>query len=95
MPLVAALTLVGVAATVVVLAGYLIKVALILSHVVSRLETVLYGVGAVSQQAEPIGAVASAINADLEAAARALHTAMPEELQPRNGNQRTSSGMTR
>lgn len=85
MPAVAALTILGVAATVVVLASYLIKVALILKHVVGRLETILYGVGAISKESEPIAAVAGAINADLEEVARALHTSLPPALQESNG----------
>jgi hypothetical protein len=68
MPGPAVLTLIGVGALVAALAFYLIYVAVILRRVVGRLEIVLNGVVAVSQQAAPIGEVAGAINHDLAAA---------------------------
>ena len=85
MPAVAVITLIAVGAAVAVIATYLIYIALILSQVVARLNTILGGVGAVGQQSAPIGQVAGAINADLEVAARALHAALPPELEPSNG----------
>lgn len=75
MPAPAVLTLIGTAALVAVLAGYLIRVALILRHVVLTLETILAAVAAVSDQAAPIGDVVGAINADLEAGQSALQDA--------------------
>ncbi|MGI8864553.1 MAG: hypothetical protein ACR2JH_09185 [Solirubrobacteraceae bacterium] len=75
MPAVAVITLIGVALLVGVLAAYLIRVALILHHVVGRLDVVLGAVGAVNEEAAPIGQVADAINADLGAARRAVEEA--------------------
>lgn len=72
MPAVAVVSLIGVALLVVVLAGYLITVALILNTVVGKLNTILGGVGAVIQETAPIGQVAGAINVDLEASRRAI-----------------------
>lgn len=87
MPAVAVVTLIAVGAAVAVIATYLIYIALILSQVVARLNTILSGVAAVGQQSAPIGQVAGAINADLEAAARALHASLPPDLAPSNGHQ--------
>lgn len=65
MPGPAVLTLVGIGLLVAAIAVYLIRVALILRHVVLKLETILNGVVDVSRQSAPIGEVANAINADL------------------------------
>ena len=86
MPAVAAVTLILVGAAVAVIAFYLIYIALILYQVVARLNKILTGVGASGQQAVPIGPVAGAINADLEAAARALHGSLPPDLRATNGD---------
>ena len=67
MPGAAVLTLIGTALLVVALAGYLIRVAYILSTVVRNLETVLDAVVDTSKAASPIGEVAGAINRDLAA----------------------------
>lgn len=72
MPGPAILTLVATAALVAVVAGYLIRVALVLRHVVLRLNTILTAVAAVGEQAAPIGEVANAINADLDSGRGAL-----------------------
>jgi hypothetical protein len=91
MPAVAVITLILVGAAVVVIAFYLIYIALILNHVVRRLNTILGGVVASGEQSAPIGEVAGAINADLEAAARALHATLPPEVAPTNGHQGTTA----
>ena len=72
MPGAAVLMLIGTAALVAALAFYLIRVALILKHVVGRLNVILDGVAAVTKSSEPIGPVATQINADLQAASDAL-----------------------
>lgn len=87
MPAVAVVTLILVGAAVVVIAFYLIYIALILNHVVGRLNSILGGVAASGQQSAPIGDVAGAINADLEAAAGALHASLPPDIEPTNGRQ--------
>jgi hypothetical protein len=94
MPFAAVLTLIGTAILVALIAVYLIYVAFILKHVVGKLETILNAVGEVSKQSVPIGPVAGAINADLEAAARALQAALPPELQQTNGHQSTGAQIT-
>lgn len=76
MPAVAIVSLIGVGLLVVVLAGYLITVALILNSVVGRLNTILGAVGAVIKETAPIGEVAGAINADLEASRRAIESVL-------------------
>ncbi len=78
MPAEAAVTLIGVALLVAVLAGYLIHVILILRHVVLTLDVVLRAVVAVSDEAAPIGEVTNAINTDLEAGRRALEDAVAQ-----------------
>lgn len=90
MPAVAVASLIGVALLVVVLAGYLIRVAFILRHVVGRLNTILGAVGAVIDESAPIGEVAGLINADLEASREALEAALPPP--PAQSNGRTSAG---
>ncbi len=92
MPAVAAVTLVGVALLVVVLASYLIKVALILRHVVMRLETILDAVVAVSEESAPIGQVATAINVDLDAARTSLEAALAAR-GPQQGTGQESTGV--
>ncbi|HVM13978.1 MAG TPA: hypothetical protein VM287_06585 [Egibacteraceae bacterium] len=54
MPLAAVVTLIGVFLTVVVLAAYLIRVALILNHVNFTLGTINAGVRAIAMGAEPL-----------------------------------------
>jgi hypothetical protein len=67
---------------VLVAAAYLIRVALILRHVVRRLNTVLGAVAAVGDEAEPIGEVAGAINAELSAALDVLQDAADQLARP-------------
>ncbi len=95
MPAVAAITLILVAAAVAVIAFYLIYIALILNHVVGRLNRILDGVGEVSRQAVPIGPVAGAINADLEAAAQALHGSLPVDMDYMNSGSSTGAPAVR
>lgn len=54
MPLAGVVTLIGVFLTVVVLAAYLIRVALILDHVNFTLGTINAGVRAIAMGAEPL-----------------------------------------
>ena len=92
MPAVAVVTLILVGAAVVVIAFYLIYIALVLMHVVGRLNRILRAVAESGQQAAPIGQVAGAINADLEAAARALHASLPPDLAETNGDRGVGVG---
>lgn len=94
MPAVAVFTLIGVGLLVVVLAGYLIRVALILWHVVRKLEVVLDGVVATGEEAAPLGQVANAINADLDAGRRALEAASASvRAQPGSGQESAGTGL--
>lgn len=94
MPAVAVFTLIGVGLLVVVLAGYLIRVALILWHVVRKLEVVLDGVVATGEEAAPLGQVANAINADLDGGRRALEAAAASvRAQPGSGQESAGAGL--
>lgn len=72
MPLAAVVTLIATALTVVVLAVYLIRVALILKHVNFTLGTVIAGVRAIANQTEPLGQVVNDINQELDGLRAAL-----------------------
>lgn len=61
------LTLIGVGAIVVVLALYLIAIAVILRHVSFTVGTVLIGVRAIAMQVQPIGPVVHEIVRDVQA----------------------------
>lgn len=92
MPAVAVVSLIGVALLVIVLAGYLITVAAILRHVVSRLNTILDAVGGVIEESAPIGEVATAINADLDASRRAIEAVL-ERTPPASNGQQANTGI--
>jgi uncharacterized protein YoxC len=72
MPLAAVVTLIGTALTIVVLAAYLIRVALILKHVSFTLGTIVAGVRAIANQTEPLGQVVNDINQELDGLRAAL-----------------------
>ena len=93
MPAVAVVSLIGVAALVAVLAGYLITVAVKLTHVVGRLNVILGAVGAVVDESAPIADVAGRINADLEASRQALEAALPPPPAQSNGRSSTGAGV--
>lgn len=65
MPLAGVVTLIGVALTVLVLAAYLIKIAVILHKVNFTLGTIIAGLRAIAVQTEPLGSVMNEINSDL------------------------------
>lgn len=72
MELVAIVTLIGVALTVVVLAVYLVTVAAILKHVNFTLGTVIAGLWSIANQSEPLEQVMGEINRDLDGVRSAL-----------------------
>jgi hypothetical protein len=83
------LTFIGVAAIVVVLALYLITVAVMLRHVSFTVGTVLIGVRAIAAQCAPIGGVmrdivreVQAIEEDLDALVEGAEDAMAELERP-------------
>lgn len=69
---VAVVTLIGVAATVVVLAAYLLTVVWILYRVSFTLGTVVAGLRAIANQTEPLKPVIDEINEDLAGVQAAL-----------------------
>jgi len=84
-------TLIAVALTVVVLAGYLITIALILKRVFGRLEIILGAVSEVTEKTAPAGEVIAAINADLAAGHAALDAAVLR-LKERTGSAEDGDG---
>ncbi len=82
--------LVGVALTVLTLAAYLIRVAMILVHVNFTLGTIIAGVRAIATQVEPLNPVITEINGELTGLAKDL-----EDLVGRSGRQRTAKVSTR
>ena len=69
---VAVFTIVAVAVTVLVLAAYLIALALVLRRVGSRLETVVSALRAVSERTTAAGPLLEAIGAELDGGRAAL-----------------------
>jgi hypothetical protein len=65
MPLAAVITIIGALLTVLVLAAYLISVALVLWRVNARLRAVTAGLHLVTERTEPIGSIVGEINTDL------------------------------
>lgn len=82
MPFVAVVTIIGALLTVVVLAAYLIRVALILRRVDRKLGAVIGGLGAVVEKTEPIGSVVGEINNDLIGVDNALQDVLTKERSP-------------
>lgn len=91
MPATAVITLIGTTLLVAALAGYLIRVALTLRDVVVTLDTVLGAVVATADEAAPIGQVATAINADLDASAKVLAQACAQVQQVQHAKQGNGS----
>lgn len=65
MPLAAVVTLIGVTLTVLALALYLIRVAVILKHVNFTLGTIVAGLRSIANQTAPLDDVVGEINTDL------------------------------
>jgi len=65
MPLAAIFTIIGAALTVLVLAAYLISIALVLRRIDSRLRAVTAGLHVVTEKTEPVGTIVGEINNDL------------------------------
>ncbi len=79
------LTLVEVLLLVLVLAGYLIVIAITLRDVSKTLGLVTFGVRAIDKQTEPIGPRLHEINQALEQAAGALEQAVGKEASTEGG----------
>ncbi|MGH4012328.1 MAG: hypothetical protein ACRDTH_29895 [Pseudonocardiaceae bacterium] len=65
MPIAAVITIIGAALTVLVLAAYLISVALVLKRVDARLRAINAGLHVVTEKTEPVGSIVGDINNDL------------------------------
>jgi uncharacterized protein YoxC len=76
MPIAAVFTIIGVALTVLVLAAYLISVALVLRRVNARLHAVTTGLQVITQRTEPVGAIVGEINNDLAGVDDALRAVL-------------------
>jgi hypothetical protein len=79
MPAAGVVTLVLVSATVVVLAAYLVRVALVLKHVNFTLGTVIAGVRAIELATRPITPVLGSIADDLAATQKALEDLLADK----------------
>jgi uncharacterized protein YoxC len=71
-PLAAVITIIGAALTVLVLAAYLINIALVLWRVDARLRTVTSDLHVVTERTEPVGSIVGEINKDLAGVDNAL-----------------------
>jgi hypothetical protein len=80
----AVMTIAGVAIAVVVIAIYLVIICMILKRVTDRLVVILGAVGETTRQSEPVGAVLTDINRDLEHG-RAAIEACVQRLEQRFG----------
>jgi hypothetical protein len=76
MPVAAVITIIGAALTVLVLAAYLISVALILRRVDSKLPAVTAGLHSVPDKTAPIGSIVGRINNDLAGVDNALRAVL-------------------
>ena len=76
MPLVAIITIIGAGLTVLVLAAYLINVAVVLSRVNAKLGAVTAGLNLATARTEPVGAIVGEINSDLAGVDDALRAVL-------------------
>ncbi|MGH3534117.1 MAG: hypothetical protein ACRDQG_05310 [Pseudonocardiaceae bacterium] len=76
MPLAAVITIIGAALTVLVLAAYLISIALVLRRVDTKLRAVTAGLHVVPEKTKPIGSIVGEINNDLAGVDSALRAVL-------------------
>ncbi|MGH3612395.1 MAG: hypothetical protein ACRDRK_07310 [Pseudonocardia sp.] len=79
----AVVTIIGALLTVLVLAAYLIYVALVLRRVDGRLSEITTGVEAITYKAEPAGPVVREINKDLTGVNNALQAVLTKQRPPK------------
>ncbi|MDQ3974534.1 MAG: hypothetical protein M3276_09425 [Actinomycetota bacterium] len=79
MPFVAIVTLIGVALTVLALAGYLTRIALLLKHVNFTLGTILAALWSISNQTQGMRSTMGEITSDLSQAQSALDRVLTRE----------------
>lgn len=82
MPAAAVITIIGAILTVVVLAAYLIRVALILRRVSGKLSAVIAGVGSATEKTQPVGSIVREINKDLAGVDSALQGVLTKNRSP-------------
>jgi hypothetical protein len=76
MPLAAIFTIIGAVLTVLVLAAYLINIALVLRRIDTKLREVTSGLHLVTERTEPIGSIIGEINSDLSGVDDALRAVL-------------------
>jgi hypothetical protein len=82
-PAAGVITIIGALLTIVVLAAYLIRVALILGRVNGKLGAVIVGVESAGQKTAPVGSIVREINKDLAGVDSALQGVLAKERAPR------------
>lgn len=82
MPVVAIVTLIGVALTVLALAAYLTRIALILKQVNFTLGTIIAGLWSIPNQTQNMRSVMDQITGDLAEAQQALESVLARKLEP-------------
>jgi hypothetical protein len=76
MPLAAIITIIGALLTVLVLAAYLISIAIVLRRVDAKLHAITAGLHLVPEKTEPVGAIIGEINNELGRVDDALRTVL-------------------
>ncbi|MGH3778941.1 MAG: hypothetical protein ACRDRR_24945 [Pseudonocardiaceae bacterium] len=76
MPIAAVFTIILAALTVLVLAAYLIGIALVLRRVDAKLHAVIGGLHLVAERTEPVGSIVGEINRDLAGVDDALRAVL-------------------
>ncbi|MBV9142964.1 MAG: hypothetical protein JO115_18975 [Pseudonocardiales bacterium] len=76
MPLAAIITIIGALLTVLVLAAYLISIALVLWRVDAKLGAITAGLHSVTEKTKPIGPIVEEINRDLAGVDNALRAVL-------------------
>ncbi len=83
MPAAGVVTIIGALLTVVVLAAYLIRVALILGRVNGKLGAVIVGVESAGKKTGPIGSIIGEINSALTGVDKALQGVLAKGRAPK------------
>ncbi len=91
MPFAAVVTIIGALLTVIVLAAYLIRVALILRRVSGKLGAVIVGVGSAGEKTAPVGSIVGEINKELAGVDNALRGVLAKERSPKAPSPSSSS----
>jgi hypothetical protein len=76
MPLAAVITIIGALLTVLVLAAYLISIALVLWRIDAKLRAVTADLHLVTEKTKPIGSIVEEINKDLVGVDNALRAVL-------------------